>query len=186
MSAGALPHVSLTSPAWRACLSEASSVDELRAGIASYHGGLDAERLISVAVFGAAAEGCRLVERCKALGIAVKALVDDNPAELGEKFAGAIVEPSDHRLATLDRATPIVIASHRVLSATQRLRALGFERVLPFAVLQTLRPDLFQPHMFYDGWLDDLLQHRERVEWLDAELADARSRHVLGAVLQYR
>jgi len=40
--------------------------------------------------------------------------------------------------------------------------------------------------MFYDGWLQDLLDNRQCYKWLDAELADDRSRQVLGAVIQYR
>src|SRR5262249_25527227 len=55
-----------------------------------------------------------------------------------------------------------------------------------FAALQVLSPDVFKTHMFYDGWLKDLLESKERYNWLETELADDRSRQVLDAVVRYR
>jgi FkbM family methyltransferase len=86
----------------------------------------------------------------------------------------------------LDRATPIVIASHRVLSAAERLSRLGFKAVAPFAVLQALAPERFPPHMFYEGLLEDTWEHRDHYRWLAGELADDESREVLEAVLTFR
>jgi FkbM family methyltransferase len=166
-------------------LSQAQSVRGLVAGITSHNGGFDPERITTIAIVGAGPEGQRLAEICKTRGITIAALVDDDPGKLGITMFGAKVEPTS-RLAGLDRATPIVIASHRVLGATQRFRALGFSTVLPFAALQILSPDVFKPHMFYDGWLQDLRDNKEQYKWLDAELSDDRSRHVLDAVIGYR
>jgi FkbM family methyltransferase len=86
----------------------------------------------------------------------------------------------------LDRSIPIVIASHRVLDAQKRARALGFTRVFPFAVLQILRPDIYPPHMFYEGILEDLLDNTEQYKWLMGELADERSRAVLFGAMHFR
>ncbi len=90
------------------------------------------------------------------------------------------------RLERLSKSTPIVIASHRLLHGTQRLRALGFETVVPFAMLQVLAPDIFPPHMFYADLLEDLCAHRSEYELLHSRLADDNSRQVLDAVIGFR
>jgi FkbM family methyltransferase len=98
---------------------------------------------------------------------------------------GHIIVPM-RELAQLDRATPIVIASHRVLGAAERLSRLGFAAVAPFAVLQALAPERFAPHMFYEGLLEDTWENREHYRWLARELSDNKSRHLLDAVLTFR
>jgi FkbM family methyltransferase len=150
-----------------------------------YNGNFDPVRMTNIAIVGAGPEGLRLAEICSARGIEIEALADDDPRKLGMNILGLKVQ-STAFLSGLDRATPIIIASHRVLDATQKLRALGFSTVLPFAALQVLSPDVFTPHMFYDGWLEDLLENKEQYNWLDSELADDRSRHVLDGVIRYR
>ncbi len=80
----------------------------------------------------------------------------------------------------------MAIASHRVLRVTQRLRALGFQTVVPFALLQVQAPHVFVPHMFYEALLDDLWTHRTDVQALHGRLADDRSREVLEAVIGFR
>ena len=166
-------------------LANARSLEDLISGTRRHHHGFDAAGISKLAIVGAGPEGRRLCEICKAQGITIAALADDDPGKLGMVLSGAKVEPSI-RLVELDRATPIIIASHRVLAATQRLRALGFSMVLPFAALQMLAPGVFRPHMFYDGWLQDLLDNKEHYSRLNTELADARSRQVLDAVIGYR
>jgi len=166
-------------------LANARSLEDLISGTRRHHHGFDAAGISKLAIVGAGPEGRRLCEICKAQGITIAALADDDPGKLGMVLSGAKVEPST-RLVELDRATPIIIASHRVLAATQRLRALGFSMVLPFAALQMLAPKVFRPHMFYDGWLEDLLDNKEHYGRLNSELADDRSRQVLDAVIGYR
>lgn len=163
----------------------ARSVQELVAGVAAHHGDLDVNRLAQIAIVGAAPEGVRLAGICRRHGIAIAAVVDDDPAKVGTDVHGALVAPSA-QLDVLNRTIPVVIASHRVLNVTQRLRARGFTTVLPFAALQVLAPERFTPHMFYDGWLQDLLDNKDQYRWLRAELADDRSRQVLDAVIDYR
>jgi FkbM family methyltransferase len=159
--------------------------DELRAGLQRHYPAFDFGHPNSVAIVGAAGEGERLASLCARLGIDVVALADDNPVKIGKTIAGRIVEPAA-ALERLDRATPVVIASHRLLGAIERLRARGFATVLPFAALQVMAPDRFPPHMFYDGLHDDLWRNRGRYEGLSAQLADQRSRDVLNAVLSFR
>lgn len=166
-------------------LAAARQASDLRADLGDHYPGLDMRRLGGVGVVGAAGEGARLATLCRDHGVAVLALADDHPSKIGQTVAGHTVEPLA-ALARLDRTTPIVIASHRLLDATERLRALGFQTVLPFAALQVLAPDRFPPHMFYEGLLDDLWNNRDRYARLAGRLADARSRDVLNAVLAFR
>jgi len=166
-------------------LATARSVEDLRASIVRHNNGFNARGMDEIAIVGAGPEGERLADLCTKCGIKILALVDDNSAKLGGILAGRKIEPTT-RLTQLARSTPVIIASHRVLGATQRLRALGFSTVLPFAALQTLLPETFPPHMFYDGWLQDLFDHKEFYGLLNERLADDRSREVLEAVLAYR
>jgi FkbM family methyltransferase len=166
-------------------LSTVRSVEDLVAGVAQHNGGLDVARLRRIAIVGAAPEGERLARICRQRGIVIAAIVDDDPEKLGRKVGDTTVEPSV-KLDDLDRSVPIIIASHRVLGVTQRLRAKGFSTVLPFAALQILTPQVFPPHMFYDGWLKDVWENKDQYRWLSGELADDRSRQVLDAVLRYR
>ena len=166
-------------------LAEAGRAADLHTDLLRHYPGLDMHRLDGIAVVGAAVEGARLVSLCRDHGVEVVALADDHPSKIGTEIVGHVVQPVGV-LERLARATPVVIASHRLLGATERLRALGFSTVLPFAALQVATPECFPPHMFYDGLLDDLWQNRERYAHLNERLADERSRNVLNAVLAFR
>jgi FkbM family methyltransferase len=166
-------------------LATARSVADLVAGVAEHNGRLDLTRFKRIAIIGAAPEGQRLARICHQQGIVIAAIVDDDPEKLGRKIGDTTVEASA-KLDGLDRSVPIIVASHRVLGATQKLRAKGFLTVLPFAALQILAPQVFPPHMFYDGWLTDLWKNKDQYRWLSGALADDRSRQVLDAVLNYR
>lgn len=166
-------------------LERVHSVNDLIAGLANHNGSLDPTRLSRIAILGAASEGRRLARICRERGIAIVAIADDDPAKLETRIEGVRVDPSG-TLDVLDRTIPVVVASHRVLNGVQRLRARGFSTVLPFAALQVLAPKIFPPHMFYDGWLEDLCHNKKQYLWLNAELADERSQKVLEAVVHYR
>ena len=166
-------------------LATVRSVEDLVAGVAQHNGGLDAAGLRRIAIVGAAPEGERLARICRQQGIVIAAIVDDDPEKLRRKVGDTTVEASA-KLDSLDRSVPIIIASHRVLGVTQKLRAKGFSTVLPFAALQILAPQVFPPHMFYDGWLKDVWENKDQYRWLSGELGDDRSRQVLDAVLNYR
>lgn len=169
---------------WLQRLLDAQSVASLREGVAKFNPTLATvpER---IAILGAADEGERLVQLCADNGIVVAAWVDDDPNRLGNTVQGVTVAGSD-TLGGLDRAVPVIIASHRVLKASQRLKAAGFATVAPFVALQLLHPSVFPPQMFYDGWLEDMFANRDRLRALAERLADDRSRQVLDAVLAFR
>jgi FkbM family methyltransferase len=170
---------------WHSDVGAAGSRELLRANLLAHNPAFDPAHLRRIAIVGAAGEGERLAKICQHRGIGVAAIADDDPSKVGHAIgAQQVVRTAD--LARLDRATPIVIASHRVLRAAQMLHAQGFASVAPFAVLQVLAPEQFPPHMFYDGLLTDTAENIEQYRWLERELADDFSRRVLDAVLGFR
>jgi len=184
-SAQELPSRRLSALPWLARLDRVGGVADLRAALRRCNAAVDPAALHRVIIVGAAGEGQRLAVLCRDRGIAVTAIIDDDPAKAGLIVAGIKVS-SSAALETLDRDIPVVIASHRVLRASERLKQLGYRAFAPFAVLQVLDPTAFPPHMFYDGWLEDLWQNRDRYARFDKLLADDMSRQVLDAVLGFR
>lgn len=170
---------------WLSRLMRARSGDELRAALLSAQAGFDPATLKRVAILGAAKEGGRLAQICRSRGIDVAAIADDDPNKTGTTLEGFPVRPSSE-LDALARDTPIVIASHRVTQACERLKKSGFVHVAPFAALQVLDPIAFPPHMFYDRWLDDLWVNRARYGRFRDMLTDDQSLRVLDTILGYR
>ena len=170
---------------WLAVLQRARHAEELRSRLAELWPALKAGKPETIAILGAASEGVRLAALCRAAGIGVSLIADDNPERVGTEIEGQLVQPTA-RLSELDRSVPLVIASHRVLSATKRFRGEGFETVVPFAALQLLDPSAYPPHMFYDGLLEDLFVNRDRYLKLSEGLADDLSCAVLDAAIGFR
>jgi FkbM family methyltransferase len=166
-------------------LSAARGVDDLRRALSWHNSQIDPHKLTNIAIVGFAPEGRRLAQICRQRGITIDAVVDDDLLKVGTTIDGHMAEPTA-ALARLSRSTPIVIASHRLLHATKKLRGQGFNLVVPFALLQVLAPDIFTPHMFYESLLEDLIANRARYEALKKTLADDHSRRVLDAVLGFR
>jgi len=168
---------------WLKRIAQAGDAETLRAALRERYRAFDGLRRL--AILGASDEGRRLAGLCRVKGIEIVAVADDNPAMLGQDLSGVGVRKVED-LAGFERDLPIVIASHRTLKATQRLHRMGFTRVAPFALLQTIRPSEFPPHPFCSGWLEDLSENAEAYSALAADLVDDFSRDVLDAVLGYR
>jgi NADH/NAD ratio-sensing transcriptional regulator Rex len=141
-----------TETRWLAPLFVANAPQDLRDALQTTS--LSVESLRSVAIMGSAGEGQRLARICAKNNIKIDAIVDDDPSRVGSVIEGLVVEPTSE-LASLPKATPVVIASHRVLGASKRLRDQGFMTVIPFATLQVLAPEQFPPHMFYQTLLEN-------------------------------
>lgn len=170
---------------WLDALDKFETPADFRASLAKRYPAFAPGQLNSLAIVGAADEGVRLAELCATRGLKVLAVGDDNPDKRGLKIGASTVSAVEE-LSRLDKSTPIVIASHRLLKATDRLRSMGFANVAPFALLQVLDPARFPPHMFYDGWFEDLAANREKYRSLARALADDMSRRVLDAVIGFR
>lgn len=172
-------------PRWLSGLAASTGAPALRDAMQAHYEGVDFKNLRSLAIVGAAVEGQRLAGICRAQGIKIDAIVDDDPNKRGLAVAGIAVEPVQS-LAQLPKTNPVVIASHRLLHGTKKLRDRGFKSVMPFAALQVMAPELFPPHMFYANLLEDLSAHAREYQQLSERLADDASRRVLDAVIGFR
>src|SRR5262245_9899399 len=158
-----------TKSVWLSDVAAIGSAQGLRSAMQARSEGADVARLKSLAIVGAGPEGQRLARLCTARDIRIDAVVDDDPVKHGVILGGQPVA-SVQSLTALPKSTAVIIASHRVLGVTRRLRDLGFKAVVPFAMLQVLAPDIFPPHMFYDNLLEDLSNHRSEYEALHNRL----------------
>ena len=129
-------------------LSKITSVGKIRNQLKNRYLAFTSEKLSSVLVLGAADEGRRLVRLCKQNGIKVIGWFDDDPKKTNSKTIFR-----SKMLRRFDRKIPVLIASHRILGATNFLRKLGFKNTAPFALMQILYPKKFIPHMFYKNWI---------------------------------
>ena len=68
---------------WLAGLNAAHGLDGLRDAMQDHTRALDVGNLQSLAIVGAAPEGRRLAQICRARGITIAAIVDDDPAKAG-------------------------------------------------------------------------------------------------------
>jgi FkbM family methyltransferase len=169
----------------RAMLERAEPVTAVRAHIASYWGVADGKSLTRVSILGAAEEGRRLAAICRERGIMVNQIVDDHPERKGTNISGIEVK-SVKELEVTDRAQPIVLATHQLLSPMRRLRTAGYSRVIPFAALEAVAEERFPPHMFYEHWCAEIAKHREEILALYDCFADRKSIKVLDHVLDFR
>lgn len=164
---------------------QAESADELRDTLHSRHPAFDPGGLDSLIIVGAADEGVRLAGLCRQHSVKIAAICDDNPEKQDMTIEGVAVSPVES-LSSQDTDIPVVIASHRVLGAVKRLAGMGFRNVAPFALLQALDSEAYPPHMFYEGWLEDLVDNSEQYRKLSELLCDDFSRDVLDQVIGYR
>ena len=175
----------LPSTTWISELESLKHVDDIRARLQDRYPAFRSQALKEVVILGAAEEGERLLELCAAQGIVVRAIVDDNPERQGRQLMEHVVTSVDS-LENIGRETPVIIASHRVLKAYERMKRMEFSSVAPFALLEVLDPSMFPPHMFYTRLLEDLVDHRERYLALRNCFCDERSIDVLDAIIGYR
>ncbi|MEQ9560272.1 MAG: FkbM family methyltransferase [Rhodospirillales bacterium] len=161
------------------------TAEAMRAAMHERYPFLDATRLRRLAIVGAAAEGQRLARLCTEHGITVVTVADDNPRLAGTQVEGVEVSPLAG-LAGLDPEIPVIIASHRPLDLTLRLRALGCQRLALFLILQVLDPARFPPHMFYDGWFEDTAGNLDKYDRLAGMFSDPLSINHLDAILGFR
>src|SRR5262249_48325847 len=141
--------------------------------------------LKEMVLIGAAAEGERMCRIASDRGVRVLAVIDDDPGKRGRLMpGGTTVLPALPR--EIDGETPVVIASHRVVDATLRMQRNGCRNALAAGVLQTLDPDRFPPHPFYENWLEDISDSSDKYRQVYDLLADERSRAIFDALLGYR
>ena len=169
---------------WLKTLCEFPSVDAMREALLAQKPMLAPSRLKRLAILGAGPEGQRLARLCVENEIEVAGVYDGNAAKRGLAVGTCRVMPSD-ALGSLDRSTPVIVASHRLLGGTDFARGLGFTAA-GFAWLQVVAPDYFPPHMFYGRFLETLFNNRTKCLELATLLADEESKRVLNGVIGFR
>lgn len=170
---------------WFSKISALGDIEACRKYILDLYPDLAGERFKKAAVIGAADEGRRLISICRNRKIEIVRFTDDNPGLLGMRHEGVCVAPAAE-LSDIDKNIPVIVASHRALDPVKRMRNMGFKTVVPFGVLQTLYPEIYPPHIFYEGWLEDIFINRSQYERLSAILKDDLSRETLDALMGYR
>lgn len=138
-----------------------------------------------IAIVGATHLGETVAEECAVCGIELSGIFDDAPNRQGTAVAGHVVQPSS-ALEAVPRETPIVLATHRLLNLTRRLRGMGFAHAWPFPLLHIVWPEHFSAHPFYEDLHADLLRNTRKIFALHAMLADDASRDTLDAVIGFR
>lgn len=135
-------------------------------------------------VLGAADEGSRLVKCLQQLGNQRITLTDMNPDKVNRLIdCGLTVAPFGAETVANKH---VLLATHRTLNAGRAAIAAGARAVTPFLHLQNLYPQVFPPHCFHQGMLEDLLDNFSHIRQLATQLADDFSRLVLTRCLQYR
>ena len=176
---------SFVSGSWLDEISRSRSLESLKDPLRRSYPFLDKSGLPKrLAILGAGAEGRRLADICMRHDIEVVAIFDNDATKRGIVIGKHRVSPSD-AIGSMDKSVPIIVASHRVLGATQSLEAMGFH-VAPFALLQVLAPEIFRPHMFYDGLIEDIYSNKACYLELAEKFSDEESVRVLDRVLGYR
>lgn len=170
---------------WVESVTAAQSVRQLRGRLIDENPAFAPGKLSECIVIGAAAEGKRLCQMASEIGLSIRAVVDEAPERQGNLLPGGIkvtADIPDH--VSLDM--PIVIASHRVLNATRKMERRGRKNVIGLGVLQTIDPERFKPHAFYENWLEDLHCHYRHYQKVLELLADDLSRQIFDAIIGYR
>lgn len=111
----------------------------------------------------------------------VDAFIDDSAVE--RTFLGKPVL----RRTELPAGALVVscVVDGRPITALQRLAAVGAEAVDYFALVR-VDSQRFGPLQFCEGNRKDILEHESDYDWVYARLADARSREIFAAVVQFR
>lgn len=163
-------------------LSDLTALDEL---LTDAHPGLGRNPPSRMAIVGASNAGYRVSSEMKASKIECAGIYDDSPERIGTTINGMVVEPFVN-LSGIDLETPVVLATHRVLSPFTRLKQRGFACVWPFALLGIRWPDTFSNHEFYHGIHEDLIQNKHAYNYLYSTLDDDLSKSTLNAVIGFR
>jgi FkbM family methyltransferase len=167
-------------------LKNVASAAAMREALVSSRRAFASGVLPAIVIVGAAPEGARLIDLCKANAIKVLAVCDGDRGKWGHDFNGYPVRPVGDAVSWGPDQL-IVIASHKPLASVKQLTALGARNVVPFALLQILHPQLYPPHMFYVDWFEDLFDNRDRyMALVDAMAGDELSLSTLDAIIGFR
>lgn len=170
---------------WMDKLNQFNDINEIKQGLQGHHPGIDPDNLKRIIIVGAADEGNRCVDVCLKKGVEVVAVCDDSFEKQGIKIGPCkVIQVAE--LDRFDKKIPVIIASHRVLKIYLRLKQMDFTHIAPLGFLQMSAPEIFPPHMFYGGILEDLIKNKNHYKDLLDLFCDDYSRRVLDSLIGYR
>lgn len=167
---------------WLAKLQDVGDAAALRAALSQQWPGLANGRPRRLAIVGASDGGRRLARLASEKGVVIDAVVDDDPARLGEEVVGVSVAPIAALMET-PRDTPILIAMRHPSDMSARVKALGFDTVAPDWMLQYLNEAAWPLDPRHSESLQDLADNHRRYTLLAEILADDASRQTLDAAI---
>ena len=133
-------------------------------------------------VFGAAVLGKKVISGLQSLGIAVKAVLDNDPSKHGASYMGVnISKPADF----VNTDLPVVIASKFVCDIDQQLQALNVRTRIPHYVLSILHPELFPNELHWNA-IALIEAEWPRVQEAYGLLSDELSRKTFFQLIHFR
>jgi FkbM family methyltransferase len=135
-------------------------------------------------IFGAGQNGAEVLRVMRRAGLEPAAFLDDTPEKIGARKDGIVIRASD-AARDLDGAVAVVSVfspTADFLPIAARLSALGLEPVSLFSFLSACGE---LPFYFVDS-ADGVTAALPDLRWLDARLADATSRDLLAAHVEFR
>lgn len=166
----------------RLCILDAPKIKEM---LCDVHPGCLEGFPKELAIIGASHLGEKVAQECTACGVCILGIFDDASEVQGAVIAGHIVQPT-RLLHTIPPETPVILATHRLLNLTRRLRDTGFNNAWPFPLLHIMWPKYFSVHPFYENMHHDLLYNSYRLSALREKLTDEISKDTLNAVVGFR
>ena len=133
-------------------------------------------------VFGAAVLGKKVISGLQSLGIAIKAVLDNDPSKHGASYMGVnISKPADF----VNTDLPVVIASKFVCDIDQQLQALNVRTRIPHYVLSILHPEVF-PNELHRNAIALIEAEWPRVQEAYGLLSDELSRKTFFQLIHFR
>lgn len=174
-----------TAAAWLEKLSMLRNRNDAISCLLQHHPALQNGIPPQVAILGSSELAASLIEPLAVLGINLAGIFDHNPQKQGKKLNGIPISAAE-ALHDLGTNIPIVTATHQSGKAHEALIREGFTAIIPFPVLQLIKPGHFPAHPFYSGVIDDLLNSREKLWHFYKQLPDELSRATFDAVIGFR
>lgn len=163
---------------------EGKSTDELRLELRQQNVTLDMILNEPVTIIGAAEEGIRLLNILVSLNAKDVCIVDGNENKVGSKvaqFQHVLPFSREHV-----ENKHIILATHRTYKAYTACKSFNATTVTTFMHIQTLYPEVFEPHFFHENMLEVLLENTQELINLQKQFSDDLSIGVLASCIDYR
>ena len=152
MNAGGKNNISFS---WIQKLMTCNNSKELKEDLLRNFPGLTDPLPKKIAVIGTSHIGEKIIEELTKKNIDVENVFDHDIKKHGTNFKGIQVRPFEE-IEQLNRDTPIILATHRLLGLQKKLKHLGFRNIWSFPLLSIFDSKNFTTHPFYELILEKL------------------------------